>query len=77
MKTSPTIRLAFLAALIAAPAFSGCDVDNHPTATGQEKQEGLKPNDEGPGGSGSIADRKVNSGGPGAPGTTKENPADK
>ena len=77
MKASPAIRLMFLAASVAAPAFSGCDVDNHGTATGQDKKDNLKPNESGPEGSGSIAPRRLNAGGPGAPGTTKENPADK
>lgn len=63
-----------LAALVAVPLVSGCDIDKHDTATGLSKSTGLTPNENGPGGSGSISTEKVNAGGPGAPGTTKENP---
>ena len=78
MKTQLSVRLSLLAtALLLAPAISGCDVDNHATATGQPKSTGLTPNESGPGGSGSISTEKVNAGGPGAPGTTPGNPADK
>ncbi len=63
-----------LAALIATPCFSGCDIDKHETATGLTKTKGLTPNESGPGGSGSTSGYKVNAGGPGAPGTTSLNP---
>jgi len=75
MLTQFSIRLALLAALAAVPMVAGCDIDKHNTATGLPKSTGLTPNDNGPNGSGSISAEKVNSGGPGAPGTTKENPA--
>ena len=66
-------RLIFCLALASVPALTGCDYDNHDTRTGAPR-EGLKPNDSGAGGSGSIADNKLNAGGPGAPGTTDRNP---
>ena len=75
MTTQLSIRLMLLAALAMVPMVSGCDVDKHDTATGLPKSTGLTPNDNGPNGSGSISTEKVNAGGPGAPGTTKENPA--
>ncbi len=72
--TSKPTHLA--AALIALPLLiaAGCDVDTHKTATGQPKQTGLTPGN-GPDQSGSTATYKPNAGGPGAPGTTPENPA--
>ena len=73
MTTFPA-RLALCAALAGLPLATGCDYDQHATRTGAP-ENGLKPNDNGPGGSGSIAGNKLNAGGPGAPGTTPANPA--
>ena len=68
-------RLTLAAAVaIVFPAFPGCDADYHSTSTGLAKTTGLKPNEDGPEGSGSIYDYKINAGGPGAPGTTTTNP---
>lgn len=66
-------RLALCLALAPLPLLAGCDIDNHDTQTGAPRGP-LEPNKTGPGGSGSIADDKLNSGGPGAPGTTDRNP---
>ena len=77
MTTRYSARLAFLVALASAPVMTGCDVDNHDTATGSRKSSGLEPNKPGPEGSGSIDNHTENSGGRGAPGTTAENPEKK
>ena len=74
MTTRRSVRLSLLAAFVATPFLGGCDIDKHDTATGLTKTKGLTPNESGPGGSGSISDKKVNAGGPGAPGTTTLNP---
>ena len=74
IRNLPSGRILLGALLLALPLSTGCDYDNHATRTGAA-ENGFKPNDNGPNGSGSIVGNKLNAGGPGAPGTTAANPA--
>ena len=62
MTTQHWPRIALVAFTIALPILSGCDYDNHPTATGKTVTPPETKSVEDPG--------TVNAGGPGAQGKT-------
>ena len=60
MTTHRWLRVSLVVTTLALPILVGCDVDNHPTATGKTVQGPGVVSTEDPG--------KVNAGGPGAQG---------